>query len=50
MAGKRVLEEPVKSNESLTITIATLTDTNSRLSKKCGNVDSGVGYYAHCTR
>ena len=34
MTGKGVLEEPVKSNESLTITSATLTDTNSRLSKK----------------
>ena len=32
--GKRVLEELVKYNSSLTITIATLTNTNARLSKK----------------
>ena len=30
---KGVLEELVKSNASLTVTIATLTDTNTRLSK-----------------
>ena len=30
---KRVLEEMVKSNDSLTITIATLTDSNARLAK-----------------
>ena len=34
MTGKGVLEELVKSNASLTITIATLTDTNARLAKK----------------
>ena len=34
MTGKGVLEELVKSNASLTITITTLTDTNTRLSKK----------------
>ena len=34
VTGKGVLEEMVKSNASLTITIATLTDTKSRLSKK----------------
>ena len=34
MTGKGVLEELVKSNASLTITIATLNDTNARLSKK----------------
>ena len=34
MTGKGVLEELVKSNASLTITIATLSDTNTRLSKK----------------
>ena len=34
MTGKGVLEELVKSNASLTITIATLADTNARLSKK----------------
>ena len=32
--GKGVLEELVKSNASLTITIATLTDSNARLAKK----------------
>ena len=34
MKGKLVLEELVKSNASLTITIANLTDTNARLAKK----------------
>ena len=34
VTGKGVLEELVKSNASLTITIATLTDTNARLAKK----------------
>ena len=34
VTGKGVLEELVKYNASLTITIATLTDTNARLSKK----------------
>ena len=34
VTGKGVLYEMVKSNTSLTITIATLTDTNARLSKK----------------
>ena len=34
VTGKGVLEEMVKSNASLTITIATLTDTNACLSKK----------------
>ena len=34
MTGKGVLEELVKFNASLTITIATLTDRNSRLAKK----------------
>ena len=34
VTGKGVLEEMVNSNASLTNTIATLTDTNSRLSKK----------------
>ena len=34
VTGKGVLEELVKSNASLTITIATLTDSNSRLAKK----------------
>ena len=34
VTGKGVLEELVKSNASLTITIATLTDTNARFSKK----------------
>ena len=41
--GKGVLEELEKSNASLTITIATLTDTNARLMKKVGNFDRGVG-------
>ena len=34
VTGKGVLEELVKSNASLTITIATLTDSNARLAKK----------------
>ena len=34
LTGKEVLDKLVKSNASLTITIATLTDRNSRLSKK----------------
>ena len=34
VTGKGVLEELVKSNYSLTITIATLTDSNVRLAKK----------------
>ena len=34
MTGKGVLEEIVNYNDSLTKTISTLTDTNSRLSKK----------------
>ena len=34
MTGKGVLEELVKSNAPLTITIATLADTNARLAKK----------------
>ena len=34
VTGKGVLEGLVKSNASLTITIATLTDNNSRLAKK----------------
>ena len=34
MMGKGVLEELVKSNAFLTITIATLTDTNARLAKE----------------
>ena len=34
MTGKGVLKELVKSNASLNITIATLTDTNARLAKK----------------
>ena len=34
VTGRGVLEEMVNSNASLTNTIATLTDTNSRLSKK----------------
>ena len=34
VTGKGVLEKMVDSNDSLTNTIATLTDTNSRLSKK----------------
>ena len=34
VTGEGVLEELVKSNASLTITIATLADTNARLSKK----------------
>ena len=34
VTGKGVLEEVVKSNAYLTITISTLTDTNARLSKK----------------
>ena len=34
VTGKGVLEELVKSNSSLTITIATLTETNARLSNK----------------
>ena len=34
MTGKGVLEKLVKSNAYLTITIATLTDSNARLSKK----------------
>ena len=34
VTGKVVLEELVKSNASLTITISTLTNTNARLSKK----------------
>ena len=34
MTGKRVLEKLVKSNASLAITIATLTNTNARLLKK----------------
>ena len=34
VTGKGVMEELVKSNASLTITIATLTDTNARLAKK----------------
>ena len=33
MTGKGVLKELVKSNASLTITIATLTDSNARLAK-----------------
>ena len=34
MTGKRVLEELVKSNASLTIIISTLTDSNTRFAKK----------------
>ena len=34
VTGKGVLEELVNSNASLTVTIATLTDTNARLVKK----------------
>ena len=34
MTGKGLLEELVKSNASLTITIDTLTDSNVRLAKK----------------
>ena len=34
VTGKGVLEELVKSNASLTITIVTLTDSNARLAKK----------------
>ena len=34
VTGKGVLEELVKSNASLTITIATLTDSNAHLAKK----------------
>ena len=34
VTGKGVLEELVKSNASITITIATLIDTNARLAKK----------------
>ena len=34
VTGKGVLEELVKSNASLTITIVTLTETNARLTKK----------------
>ena len=33
VTGKGVLEELVKTNASLTITIATLTDSNARLAK-----------------
>ena len=34
VTGKEVLDKLVKSNASITITIATLTDTNASLSKK----------------
>ena len=34
VTGKGVLDELVKSNASVTITIFTLTDTNARLLKK----------------
>ena len=34
MTGKGLLEELVKSNDSLTITIATLNDSKARLAKK----------------
>ena len=40
--GKGVLEELVKSNASLTITIATLTDTNAGLSKKVETLKSAL--------
>ena len=33
VTGKGMLEELVKSNASLTVTIATLTDSNARLAK-----------------
>ena len=34
VTGKEVFEELIKSNSSLTLTISTLTDTNTRLAKK----------------
>ena len=43
VTGKGVLEELVKSNSYLTITIATLTDRNAHLGEKIGNFDRGVG-------
>ena len=42
MTGKGVLEELVKSNASLTINIATLTDTNARLAKKVENLTDAL--------
>ena len=66
VTGKGVLEELVKSNASLTITIATLTDSNAHLAKKVetltqalakkggGGVevpDRGPGkHFPHCKR
>ena len=42
VTGKGVLEEMVKSNASLTITIATLTDTNARLAKNVENLTEAL--------
>ena len=42
VTGKGVLEELVKSNTSLTITIATLAETNARLAKKVENLTDAL--------